>query len=193
MRIKLGSTSVLVAVAVILSAILVSRELWWRFDPALDIHNTAAITDSHGNEHILHIRQRSDSPVDTVRREFEDIRHGKTEAMLWLEGSQDTLRASINGRYYSEIRGFRIAADSSSQIFLVPNTEHGLPTGWGELVFIKPNGKLSSLHLMAMNVGDVDEDRWLEMYDPERNVFTRLDPSTGSWVPVSVKAKRPVK
>lgn len=192
MRIRANSTTFAVALAIVIGAVLVSRELFWRFEPRLELHQEAAITGTDGSQHLLHIRQQSDSPVDTVRREFKDIRHGRTEVMLWLDGSTDTVRTAIVGRYYSEVRTFRIATDSSTQVFLVPNTEHGLPTGWGELVFMRPDGKLSHLHLLAMNVGDVDEDQILEVYDPKRDVFTRLDPATASWTPVTVTAKRPV-
>lgn len=193
MKIKANSTTLLVAIATVLGIVLVARELFWRFDAKLDLSRQATIRTSDGSAYTLNIHQRSESPVDTVRRVFKQVRDGRTDVALWLDGSSDTLHTSIMGRYYSEIRGFRIATDSSMQVFLVPNTEHALPTGWGELIFIKPDGNLASVHLMAMNVGDVDEDHILEVYDPERNVFTRLDPATGTWVPVEVKAKRPVK
>lgn len=191
--IKMNSTAVVVTIAVVLGALLLSRELFWRFDENLDLRRVATITDSHGTPHQLHIHQVSDSPVDTVRRTFKDVRKGHTYVKLWIEGSADTLHTSIVGRYYSEIRGFRIATDSSTQIFLVPNTEHGLPTGWGQVVYFKPDGRLAHIQLMAMNVGDVDEDRILEVFDPNRNTFTRLDPATGTWVPVTINAVFPQK
>jgi hypothetical protein len=193
MKLRASSTTLVVTLAVIVCAVLIAREIFWRFEDSLDLHTVISIAGSEGSDRLLHIHQVSDSPVDTVRREFKDIRHGHTDVTLWIEGSADTLHTSISGRYYSEIRTFRISTDSSTQVFLVPNTEHGLPTGWGELVFLTPSGKLSHVHLMAMNVGDVDEDRILEVYDPQRDVFTRLDPATGSWVPVVVVAKHPVK
>ncbi len=191
--IKMNSTAVVVTIAVVLGALLLSRELFWRFDDSLDLHSVKSITDGGGTSRLLHIHQRSDSRVDTVRRTFKDVRDGKTDVRLWIEGSADTLRTSITGRYYSEIRTFRIATDSSTQAFLVPNTEHGLPTGWGQVVYFKPDGRLAHIQLMAMNVGDVDEDRILEVFDANRNTFTRLDPATGTWVPVTINAVIPQK
>lgn len=193
MNVKANSTAVLVTIAVIICAVLISRELFWRFDDALDLHSVITIAGSDGVSRQLHIHQKSDSPVDTVRRQFKDIRHGKTEASLWLDGSNDTIRTSIAGRYFSEIRTIRLATDTSTQIFLVPNTEHALPTAWGEIIYLTTAGKLANVHLMAMNVGDVDEDHILEVYDPKRDEFTRLDPATGTWVPVTVSVLRPAK
>jgi hypothetical protein len=143
MKLRANSTTVVVALAVIICFVLVARELFWRFDDHLDLHAAVTITGSDGTSRLLHIHQVSDSPVDTVRRQFKDIRHGHTDVRLWLDGSTDTLKTSIKGRYFSEIRSFRIATDSSTQIFLVPNTEHALPTGWGEVIFLMPSGKLA--------------------------------------------------
>jgi hypothetical protein len=190
MSIRASSTTLVVTLAVILCAVLVARELFWRFDDSLDLDAVTTIAGSDGSNRLLHIHQDSDSPVDTIRREFRDIRHGRTNVALWIDGSTDTMRTYIMGRYFSEVRSFRIATDASTQVFLVPNTEHGLPTAWGELVYLTPAGKLAHIHLMAMNVGDVDEDHILEVYDPKRDVFTRLDPATGTWVPVAVVKKK---
>ncbi len=112
------------------------------------------------------------------------MKNGITNVAVWFDGINDTLRFSIRGRYYSEMRLMHISTDSSTQIYLVPNTEHGMPTGWGELIYCSSDSTMAHTTIVSPNVSDFDKDGTLEIYDPVTNEYSQLDTRTGSWVPV---------
>lgn len=162
------------------------RELFWRYESSLDLMFSVPVRSAAGALVTLKIRQQSSSPVDTLLHEFKDIRRGITNVTSWIEGANDSIHFSIRGRYYSEARNIHISLDSSNQAFLVPNTEHGMPNGWGELIYLIPNGSLGHTQIVTPNINDYDHDGILEVYDPYTNAYTRLDPATGKWVAVAL-------
>ena len=163
------------------------RELFWRFDSHLDLQLSIPIRTADTKLHTLRIHQTSESAVDTARRTFVDMKKGVTNVSMWIDESGDTTHFTIAGRYYSEVRQVVLSIDSSTQAFLVPNTEHGMPTGWGELVYLKADGSIVHSEMITPYIGDADKDGRLEIYDPRTNTFSRLDPETGRWVTVEIK------
>jgi hypothetical protein len=170
----------------ILSSLIIMWELFWRFDSHLDLTLSIPIRSADTKLHTLRIHQTSESSVDTSRRTFVDIKKGITHVSMWMEGSIDTTHFTCVGRYYSEVREVVLSIDSSTQAFLVPNTEHGMPTGWGELVYLKANDSIVHSEFVTPYIGDADKDGRLEIYDPVNNTFSRLDPETGKWVRVEI-------
>lgn len=183
MQVKV-STAITVIIVCIVGSLLLMRELSWRFEPSLSMTKKITLRNSSGSSKVLFIHQRSDSPVDTNRHMFQDIQNGITHVAAWLEGSSDTVRFTINGRYYSEVRSLFISVDSSTQAFLVPNTEHGMPNGWGELVFIANADSLGHFQVISPNINDYDRDGRFEVFDPYVNQYGRLDPTQGKFIPV---------
>jgi hypothetical protein len=162
------------------------RELFWRYNSSLDISFSIPIRTQSGEIKAMKIRQRSNSPVDTIQHEFKDIRNGITHVTAWIEGTNDSIHFDIKGRYYSEARDIHISLDSSTQTFLIPNTEHGMPNGWGELIYLTPNGSLWHIQVVTPNIGDFDQDGVLEIFDPFANAYARLDPASGKWVTIEL-------
>jgi hypothetical protein len=183
MQVKV-STAVTIIVVCIVGSLLIMRELSWRFEPSLDLTQKIELRDSSGKERVLIIHQQSDSPVDIERHMYQNLQSGITYVSAWLEGSSDTTRFTIKGRYYSEVRPLFISIDSSTQAFLIPNTEHGMPNGWGELLFITPADTLGHFQVISPNINDYDRDGRFEVYDPYVNEYGRLDPTEGKFIPI---------
>jgi hypothetical protein len=154
MKIK-PSTAIIVLIVLLVSSFLLMRELSWRFEPSLDISQTFQLRDKNASYRLIHIRQQSDSPVDIERHMYQDMTKGVTYITMWLDGKTDTTRFTIKGRYYSEIRSLTIAIDSTTQAFLVPNTEHGMPNGWGELIYITPSDTIGHFQVIMIRTGDL--------------------------------------
>jgi hypothetical protein len=165
---------------------VIGHEFFWRYESHLDLTQTMSIADHAGKPRTLYIRQVSTSEVDTSRRTFTDMKNGVTNCSLWLEGSHDTLKTVAVGRYFSELRTFKIATDSSLQAMLVPNSEHGLAPGWGNLVYLTPTDSICLQQLINANIGDVDKDGAFELLDKQKG-WTKLETATGHWVPVAIK------
>ncbi len=175
---------VIVPVAVVIWVI--AHEFWWRYDANLDVLERIEIADHAGNPRMLFIRQTSETKVDTARRTFADMKNGVTQCAIWLEGSRDTVRTTATGRYFSEFRTLKIATDSSLQAMLVPNSEHDLAPGWGDLVYLTPTDSVRLQQIINANIGDVDKDGAFELLDPHLG-WTKLEPSTGHWVSVTIR------
>lgn len=183
MQVKV-STAVTIIIVCIVGSLLIMRELSWRFEPSLNLTQKIELRDTSGKKRLLIIHQQSDSPVDLERHMFENMQKGITNVSAWLEGSSDTTRFTIKGRYYSEVRPLFISIDSSTQAFLIPNTEHGMPNGWGELVFITSADRVGHFQVISPNINDYDRDGRFEVYDPYVNKYGRLDPAQDKFIPV---------
>ena len=176
-----------IVVPIILAVWLLGYEFIWRFDSKLDLLRSIPIITHSGVKRTLYIHQQSNSSVDTIRRVFSEVKNGKTYCSLWLDGSTDTLHTEATGRYFSEFRPVRLATDTSVQVILIPNTEHGLPTGWGEMVYLTPDDSLHVIQLINSNIADLDNDGRLELYDRSQQSWAKLDLLTRQWVAVPVK------
>lgn len=174
----------MILIVCIVGSLLIMRELSWRFEPSLNLTQKIELRDSSGKKRLLVIKQQSDSPVDIQRHMYQNLQSGITNVSAWLEGSVDTTRFAIKGRYYSEVRPLFISIDSSTQAFLIPNTEHGMPNGWGELVFITPSDTLGHFQVISPNINDYDRDGRFEVYDPYVNKYGRLDPAQGKFISI---------
>ena len=168
---------------------LLGYEFIWRFNSSLDMTQKLAITNHRGKQLAVFVRQHSNVSVDTIRRTFSDMRNGKTSCSIWLEGSLDTIRTEATGRYFSEFRTLRIAIDSSSQLMLIPNSEHDLPTGWGEMIFLTPTDSLRTMQIINANIADMNHDGTFELFDKMQGRWTKFDPASGMWLPVTVQSR----
>ncbi len=172
---------------VILAIWLLGYEFFWRFENGFDRTTHIAIKNHSGAARQLIIRQTSTSTVDTIRRMFTDPRSATVHCAIWIEGTTDTIHTEAVGRYYTEFRPIPIATDSSIQVILIPNSEHDLPTGWGEMVYLDPKDSLRTMQIINTNITDIDKDGTFEVLDQVVHSWTKLDPATGKWVPVAVK------
>jgi hypothetical protein len=181
------------AISIVLSLLflvfILGHEFFWRYDPKLDITIQASLRDSRMIQRKLIIHEKSESPVDTTRREYKDIHHGITNIEAWLEGSHDTIRLVLSAKYISEARSLHISPDSSTQIILVPNTIQGLPSGSNSLLYLKNDSTLSLLEFMGF-IADVDKDGNEEVNIPAEGGWVRLNTVTGSWIPAQLKTSR---
>jgi hypothetical protein len=168
---------------------LLGYEFIWRFSPTLDVTQKLSITDHSGKQLTVFVRQHSNVSVDTIRRTFSDMRNGKTSCAIWLEGSADTIHTDATGRYFSEFRMLRIAIDSSSQLMLVPNSEHDLPTGWGLMLYLTPGDTVKSLQIINANIADMNHDGTFELFDKTQGTWTKFNPLDEKWVPVTVQPR----
>ena len=131
-------------------------EFFWRYDSKLDITIHAKLRDNYGTEKNIVITEHSESAVDTTRREYKDVKHGKTDIAITFEGSNDTIRTSMNGKYISEARTIHISSDPSSQLLLIPNTIQGLSSGSNQILYFKSDSLL--LKEFSGFIADVDKD-----------------------------------
>ncbi|MBS1904127.1 MAG: hypothetical protein JSS75_10515 [Bacteroidetes bacterium] len=167
---------------------VVGHEFFWRYE-SLDLTERIQLADHAGRPCTLVVRQTSSTKVDTARRTFVDMKQGLTQCSIWLEGSRDTFHTTAEGRYFSEFRTLKIATDSSLQAMLIPNSEHGLAPGWGSLVYLTPTDSLRVLQIINANIGDVDKDGAFELLDTAVRSWTKLEPASGKWVPITVKVQ----
>jgi hypothetical protein len=166
--------------------LLVGTEFYWRYSSKLDITIHAKLRDARMQQKELIIHEQSDSPVDTTRREYHDIHHGKTHVAICMADSRDTIHITLSAKYISEARTVHISSDSSTQIILVPNTIQGLPTGSSSVLYLKNDSTLSLLEFEYF-IGDIDHDGNEEVNIPEKGGWMRLNTSTGEWVPAQLK------
>jgi hypothetical protein len=177
-----------ILIPAILLVWLLGYEFFWRYDHGLDMTRRVKIFSHTGEQKILVVRQRSEDRVDTVRRIFADLKQSKVTCDLWIEGSTDTIHTSATGRYFSELRPTRIASDASTQVMLIPNSEHDLPTGWGELVYLTPSDSLRITQVINANITDREKDGTLELFDKTQGAWTKLDPATGRWISIETRS-----
>jgi hypothetical protein len=176
------------ALSLLFLIFILGNEFFWRYDSKLDIVIRTSLRDSKMNQRRVIIRQISKSPVDTTRREYKDILHGRTDVVIWLDGSLDSLHLPLSGKYISEARPVHISSDSSSQIILIPNTLQGLPSGSNMIIYLK-NDSLMLLEFSAF-IGDVDKDGNEEVNIPAEGGWVRLNTVTGGWVPAQLKTSQ---
>ena len=167
----------------------IGSEFFWRYDPKLDMTIHTSLRDNNLREKKITIREYGDSPVDTSRREYKDILHGKTVVTVSLNGSSDTIRFILEGKYISESRLLHISADSSTQLLLIPNTLQGLPVGLNKIIYLQ-NDSMLVLKEFSGFIGDVDHDASEEVNIPEKGGWMRLNTSNGEWVPAQIKGNR---
>ena len=170
---------------------ILGNEFFWRYDAKLDITIQTGLRDSRMDQRKVIIHEKSESPVDTTRREYKDIHHGKTDIAAWLEGGHDTIHLSLSAKYISEARPMHISGDSSTQIVLIPNTIQGLPSGSNILLYLKNDSTLSLFEFMGF-IGDVDRDGNEEVNIPVEGGWVRLNTATGSWIPAQLKTSRSI-
>ncbi|MFI5262899.1 MAG: hypothetical protein ACHQM6_00130 [Candidatus Kapaibacterium sp.] len=182
---KKVTRAIYIAVSLLFLILLIGSEFFWRYDTKLDITISTSLRDAALNQRKLVIHELSDSPVDTTRREFKNILHGKTDVAIALEGSRDSIHLSFTGKYISEARPMHISSDSSTQIVLIPNTLQGLPTGSNSIIYLR-NDSLKLLEFPAF-IGDVDHDGNEEVNIPEEGGWMRLNTATGQWIPAVLK------
>ena len=168
---------------------ILGNEFFWRYDSKLDLKINSSLRDSKMSERIITIHEVSDSEVDTTRREYKDILHGRTDITVICNGCPNTIHLSLFGKYISEARQIHISADSSTQIVLIPNTLQGLPSGSNKIIYLK-NDSLKLLDFSAF-IGDVDRDGNEEVNIPDEGGWVRLNPETGKWVPAQLKTSKP--
>lgn len=161
---------------------LLGYEFFWRYEHGFEMTRQIRMTSHSGAQKILFVQQHSTDAVDTVRRIFADLKNSKVSCTIWIEGSTDTIHTQAIGRYFSELRPTKISTDSSTQVVLIPNSEHDLPTGWGQLLYLTPNDSLRMTQIINANITDKDKDGILELFDKTQGAWTHLDPTTGNWV-----------
>lgn len=183
---KIVTRSVYIGISLLFLAILIGTEFFWRYDQHLNLTIKVAMRDNSMAYRTLVIFEKSDSPIDTARREFKDIRHGSTDIMMWLEGNHDTIHLSLQGKYLSEGRSVHISSDSSNQIILIPNTIQGLPTGSNKIIYLK-NDSAIALKEFTGFINDIDKDGREEINIPEKGGWVRLNTQTGEWIPAQLK------
>jgi hypothetical protein len=181
-------TAIYIAVSLLFFVFLIGSEFFWRYDSKLDIILHAKLRDSQKKERVLIIHEQSDSPVDTSRREYKDIQHGKTNIQLWVDGGQDTISLSLQGKYISEARPVHIATDSSSQLILIPNTIQGIPSGSNSIVYFKNDMTLSLLEFSGF-IADINKDGKEEVNISSTDGWKKLDSKTGQWLPVQIASE----
>jgi hypothetical protein len=179
------SQGVYIALASLFLLFILGYEFAWRYDPKLDITINTVIRDAKMNSKNIIIHEQSDSPVDTSRRDYKDIRHGKTDIAICIEGECDTIYFSMNGKYISETRKIHISSDSSDQIILIPNTIQGLPTGSNMILFMKDDS-LSLLEVSGF-IADIDKDGNEEVNIPSQGGWVKLDAASGDWIKASLR------
>ena len=178
-----------IALSLLFLVFILGNEFFWRYDAKLDITIRTSLRDVRMNQRKVIIHEQSASPVDTIRREYKDLHHGKTDVAMWLEGSNDTIHLSLPGKYISEARLLHISSDSSTQIMLIPNTIQGLPSGSNTILYLKKDSSLSLLEFMGF-IADVDKDGNEEVNIPAEGGWVRLNTVTGSWIPAQLKTSR---
>ncbi len=183
---KKVTRAIYIGLSLLFLAILIGTEFFWRYDNHLSLTIKAALRNNSKAGRTLVIFEKSDSPVDTARREFKDIRHGTTDIMMWLEGNHDTIHLSLQGKYFSEGRTVHISADSSTQIILIPNTIQGLPTGSNKIIYLK-NDSVVALKEFSGFINDIDKDGQEEVNIPEKGGWVRLNTQSGEWTPAQLK------
>jgi hypothetical protein len=161
---------------------LLGYEFFGRYEQGFDMTRQIKITSHSGGQRIVFVQQHSTDPVDTIRRIFANLKNSKVSCTIWLDGSRDTIRTEAIGRYFSELRPTKISTDSSTQVVLIPNSEHDLPTGWGELLYLTPTDSLRMIQIINANITDKDKDGILELFDKTQGAWTHLDPATGNWM-----------
>src|SRR5579883_2095087 len=119
------------------------------------------------------------------------MKNGKTYCSIWLDGGRDTIHTEATGRYFSELRPLIIAADSSTQVILIPNSEHDLPTGWGIMIYLTPTDSLRQIQIINSNIADMNRDGTFELFDKSQGKWTKLDPETGNWVATTINKTQP--
>ncbi len=178
-----------IGVSLLFLFFLIGNEFFWRYDSKLDMTIRTKLRDAKMSQRNLVIHELSNSPVDTTRREYKDIRHGKTNVAAWLDGGQDTIHLVLAGKYISEARLVHISSDSSTQVILVSNTIQGLSSGSNTILYIKNDSTLSLLECFGF-IGDVDKDGNEEINIPEKGGWVRLDPVTANWIHAELKPPR---
>ena len=176
-----------IVIPVIILVWLLGYEFFWRFESSLDTMQRLTITDHTGCAMTLFVHQQSNTSVDTNRRTFTDMKNGVTRCTIWLDGSHDTIHTEAIGRYFSEFRTLRITTDSSSQLMLIPNSEHDLPTGWGLMLYLTGD-TVKTMQIINAIIADMNHDGTFELFDKTQGAWTKLDPATGKWVAVAVKS-----
>ena len=177
---KIVTRAIYISLSLLFLAILIGTEFFWRYDSHLNLTIKAKLRDNSKSDRTLVISEKSNSPVDTSRREFKDISHGSTDVMMWLEGHRDTIHLSLQGKYISEGRAVHISSDSSTQIILIPNTIQGLPTGSNKIIYLK-NDSAMALKEFSGFINDIDKDGREEVNIPESGGWMRLNTETGDW------------
>ena len=175
-----------IGISILFLIILIGTEFFWRFDPHLHILIHSSLRNNAQQLRSLTIIETSDSPVDTSRREFKDIKHGITKVAMYLEGSSDTINVSLLGKYISEGRAVHISSDSSTQIILIPNTIQGLPTGSNKIIYMKNDSTIALMEFAGF-INDIDKDGYEEVNIPKLGGWMRLNTQTGEWIPAQLK------
>jgi hypothetical protein len=170
------------ALAFVVLMLMLRFEFAGRFVSPLNL-SSRHVLSADGREETITITQFSTSSTDTLRHEFPDRKRGTVS--VTISHSLDTIQFTAHGQYYSEFRKARFSSNSSTELLMVPNTEHGLGFGVGEVVFLKTDSTIGVIHLESRNVGDIDSDRVFEVFDPSQGVFTHLDRAKGVWAPYS--------
>ena len=176
-----------VALSFLVLVFLLGHEVFGRFESKLDLTFRGKIECSGSRSLSVVIQQRSTSAVDTSRRDFADLKSGVTNVSIWIEGSLDTLRTSVIGRYFSDFRTIQISDDSSNQVLLIPNSTQGLPTGWVKILYLRNDSTLMLMDFANYFIGDVDKDGSEEVNIPSLGGWMRLDVTTGNWVAAKLR------
>jgi hypothetical protein len=183
---KKVTRAIYIGISLLFLIVLIGNELFWRYSAKLDITIHAKLRNSVLLQRELVLHEFSDSPVDTSRREYKDIHHGKTDIAIWLEKGHDTIHLSLAGKYLSEVRTLHISSDSSTQIILIPNTIQGLPSGQSTILYLKNDSVLTVIDFRYF-IGDVDHDGSEEVNIPESGGWMKLNTQTGDWIPAQLK------
>ena len=190
---KKVSRAIYIVISVLFLASLIGHEFFWRYASSLNLMIKATLHDNSKIDRTLVIAQKSDSPVDTSRREFKDVRHGETTVYMWLENghvapdsTQQIIMLTLRGKYISETRPIHISTDSSSQLLLIPNTIQGLPTGSNKIIYLKNDSVFALLEFNGF-INDIDKDGRDEVNIPDCGGWMRLNTQTSEWMPAQLK------
>ena len=164
----------------------IGREFYWRFEPKLEMAIHAKLRDSKLSERSVIIHEQSNSSVDTARREYKDILHGKTNITISLEGSSAPINIQLIGKYISEARIIHLSSDSSTQLLLIPNTVQGSETGLNKILYLQ-NDSVLLLKEFTGFIGDPDHNGYEEVNIPDKGGWMKLNSLSGEWTPAQLR------
>ncbi len=181
---KKAQAAIYTVAALFFLFLIFGNEFFWRYDSKLHLLIRAKIRNKNRSEKTIVIQEKSDSPVDTSRREYKDIKHGKTLISIWLDDANSSNRQiislSLAGKYISEARPVHLSNDSSTQLLLIPNTIQGMETGANKMIYLK-NDSTFGLKEFSGFIADVDKDGFEEVNIPDKG-WVKFDSETGEWL-----------
>jgi hypothetical protein len=190
---KKAQAAIYTVAALFFLFLIFGNELFWRYESNLNITIRAKIRDKNKSEKIIAIEEESDSPVDTSRREFKDIKRGITDVYIWIDNGtnfpdsskQQIIKLSLSGKYFTEARPVHLSNDSSTQLLLIPNTIQGMETGANKMIYLKSDSTFALKEFSGF-IADVDKDGSEEVNIPDKG-WMKFDPISGELIQALLK------